>query len=572
MAWDPRALIYGESWYKKNSTPTPSKPVSSGSPSGSTRGGPGSGYISPNIGTGIGVSLIPGLTPIGGAMAGRGLSQLPSSMSPSTQNMQPTQSAQPTQSVQPTNKNTITPNLNQMGVGLQTAGLGLMATPLMGLTGFATQQTGQQLTGGKSIVPEFIPNQNVPAPELKQEITPLPGSLAQAEQVRQWAAAPELQEITQGRIEVQAGSLKMMNQTLDMIGQLEQQLMQRMKDMLGGVDEATMWALQGVRKTVEEQRNRLLDEMNRRGLLQSGIWLEEENKINAGQLDAESQIRLSRVSELQNMLMNGLQNFANQRISAMQQYGKDYVNAIDQEYQNRMKAWQSATGQAMDWVQSERDYNQRKQGMEATYTGYYNPYFEYAPDANIRNQLAPYMNDLQAFINANPNSPLVPYAQNLQFQKIMSSPELKQKYGGQYQTVAGMQATLTNKAQEIDNLVNQIKLSYLPETLKLEAEKLKQDVAAGRYSEDLALAQLNNIKAQTTKYYADSTKGGKGGSNKNETALKVETYYKNQLPSYFETPQGYYTYLIQPEQAQKIIADIGAAEYKKLVDYYRKYL
>jgi hypothetical protein len=66
-------------------------------------------------------------------------------------------------------------------------------------------------------------------------------------------------------------------------------------------------------------------------------------------------------------------------------------------------------------------------------------------------------------------------------------------------------AILANKAQELENAANEIKNSYLPETLKMEAERLAQQVKAGSLDYDTALAQLNKIRTQ------GSSSGGGGG-------------------------------------------------------------
>jgi hypothetical protein len=57
----------------------------------------------------------------------------------------------------------------------------------------------------------------------------------------------------------------------------------------------------------------------------------------------------------------------------------------------------------------------------ASAMGYVNPYAQYALTPDIMQQLAPYQNDYAAFIQANPNSWLVPYAQNARFQKMLAS-------------------------------------------------------------------------------------------------------------------------------------------------------
>jgi hypothetical protein len=61
-------------------------------------------------------------------------------------------------------------------------------------------------------------------------------------------------------------------------------------------------------------------------------------------------------------------------------------------------------------------------------------------------------------------------------------------------------AILANRARELENTAKEIQNSYLPQTLKLEAQRLEQQVKAGSLDYDTALAQLNQIKAQTANY------------------------------------------------------------------------
>jgi hypothetical protein len=60
-------------------------------------------------------------------------------------------------------------------------------------------------------------------------------------------------------------------------------------------------------------------------------------------------------------------------------------------------------------------------------------------------------------------------------------------------------AILANKQRELELAAQEIQNSYLPTTLKLQAERLEQQVKAGSLDYDTALAQLNQIKAQTNK-------------------------------------------------------------------------
>jgi len=55
---------------------------------------------------------------------------------------------------------------------------------------------------------------------------------------------------------------------------------------------------------------------------------------------------------------------------------------------------------------------------------------------------------------------------------------------------------LANKMRELEIAAQEIQNSYLPETEKLRAERLRQQVVAGKYDADMALAQLNQIRAQ----------------------------------------------------------------------------
>jgi hypothetical protein len=73
-------------------------------------------------------------------------------------------------------------------------------------------------------------------------------------------------------------------------------------------------------------------------------------------------------------------------------------------------------------------------------------------------------------------------------------------------------AILANKAQELENAANEIKNSYLPETLKMEAERLAQQVKAGSLDYDTALAQLNKIRTQ-----------GSGGSSGGGETMSYNT-------------------------------------------------
>lgn len=122
-----------------------------------------------------------------------------------------------------------------------------------------------------------------------------------------------------------------------------------------------------------------------------------------------------------------------------------------------------------------------------------------------------------------------------------------------------------------------------PGTQTLAAKQQAQDALNAAEQIKIAWKNLavNQMRAETDRMNASTARiraSQSGASSadktqqKNTVASKVETYYKNQLPGYFETPQGYYKYIIGQDAADRIIKDIGATEYRKLVDWARKYI
>lgn len=110
--------------------------------------------------------------------------------------------------------------------------------------------------------------------------------------------------------------LDQMTATLD---SLQAQIMSTYEQQGTVLDPATLAALKSIRDEVDRRRQLLTEEMNRRGLLQSGIWLEEENRILSNQLTAEEQLLASRLADIQNRITDALMRFAEQRINIMGQ-------------------------------------------------------------------------------------------------------------------------------------------------------------------------------------------------------------------------------------------------------------
>ena len=76
---------------------------------------------------------------------------------------------------------------------------------------------------------------------------------------------------------------------------------------------------------------------------------------------------------------------------------------------------------------------------------------------------------------------------------------------------------LNNQARELELAAQEIQNSFLPETLKLQAERLAQQVKTGSLDYNTALAQLNQIKTQTNAINSPK--------EKEPTKSDVENYY-----------------------------------------------
>jgi hypothetical protein len=121
--------------------------------------------------------------------------------------------------------------------------------------------------------------------------------------------------------------------------------------------------------------------MSSRGLLQSGIWLEMENRLNTGQLTAEQQLLATRLSDLQNQLNQALMGFGNMRINATQQFDLAKAEAIQGEAERKANALQQGLATAIDLYDRNRQYSLDEFSTKAPY--YIDKYAE-AADRPLR--------------------------------------------------------------------------------------------------------------------------------------------------------------------------------------------
>ena len=127
----------------------------------------------------------------------------------------------------------------------------------------------------------------------------------------------------------QTMSMQYLNQMTSQLDQLQNEIIARYEQQGTEIDPATMAALTELRNEVDRRRRGLMEEMNRRGLLQSGIWLEEENRILSNQLTAEERLLAGRLADAQNRIMDTLANFAAQRMNIMGSTMQNQMNMMN---------------------------------------------------------------------------------------------------------------------------------------------------------------------------------------------------------------------------------------------------
>ena len=156
--------------------------------------------------------------------------------------------------------------------------------------------------------------------ELTKQFT---GFLAQIEEHKAWAREFQAEGL--------AALTAQLNHTLREIDALQQQLMSQITGQMKENDPAMMAAIGLIRKEVERQRNQMLEEMNARGLTQSGILLEMEDRLNNNELTQVQSLLATRFGDLQNQLNNALMTFGQSRIQALGAHTQNVTNFMNNQ-------------------------------------------------------------------------------------------------------------------------------------------------------------------------------------------------------------------------------------------------
>lgn len=128
-------------------------------------------------------------------------------------------------------------------------------------------------------------------------------------------------------IDVTAVYLKQSQSILDMLNQQEASLRAEAQKQGTQIDPATQFTIDKLRETLDANLKSTREDLNRRGLYDSGILLQLENNLQKGSASDQAQILATRLSKLQQDLQTGLTNIGNQKFQTASQFGLAGANA-----------------------------------------------------------------------------------------------------------------------------------------------------------------------------------------------------------------------------------------------------
>jgi hypothetical protein len=123
---------------------------------------------------------------------------------------------------------------------------------------------------------------------------------------------------------------------LQLIQKEEDQLRSNAQAQGQTVDAATQYTLTQLQKTLGEHLQATQEELNKRGLFNSGVLLDLEQKLRSGEGTEEAKILGTRLDEIQKTLQTGLANLAHERVSTLTQFGMKAGEAQTTANQNAL--------------------------------------------------------------------------------------------------------------------------------------------------------------------------------------------------------------------------------------------
>ncbi len=127
--------------------------------------------------------------------------------------------------------------------------------------------------------------------------------------------------------DVSAVYLRQSQSILDMLNQEEATLRADAQKNGTTVDPATQFTISKLQETLDANIKTTKENLNSRGLYDSGIELQLENNLQKGSASDQAMVLNDRLTKLQDQLQAGLTNIGNQRVSTASQFGLAGANA-----------------------------------------------------------------------------------------------------------------------------------------------------------------------------------------------------------------------------------------------------
>jgi hypothetical protein len=114
---------------------------------------------------------------------------------------------------------------------------------------------------------------------------------------------------------------------LAMLDEQEKQLRADSERQGTTLDPSVAFTLNTLRQTLEDNLKTTREDLNRRGVYDSGITLDLESKLRKGSASDAAMVMASRLSKLQDQLSQGLAGIRSQKVSTLSSFGRDAANA-----------------------------------------------------------------------------------------------------------------------------------------------------------------------------------------------------------------------------------------------------
>ena len=205
------------------------------------------------------------------------------------------------------------------GMGMSPDQARAMAQAHGSLVGLPTDEQGiQQLFYQTPEGQQFLQIQQQEEERLKMEAQILDDLFAQLQGMQA--------EFMQYGVEGQAALAASYTQMINELSALETQLTGQIRSQMGEDDPQMIAAIGIIKEEAKKLQQSLLEEMNQRGVVQSGLYYQAMENMNKGTMTEIQRMIASRVGDLQTQLNNAILNMASIRAGIMSNYQQSLAN------------------------------------------------------------------------------------------------------------------------------------------------------------------------------------------------------------------------------------------------------